>query len=64
MHTVLFCFVHAICPRTHEVSSLQGEVADLRMELDAIKAQMGMRNGGGAMGKDPDANRDGTAIVP
>ena len=31
---------------------LQSEVADLRMELDAIKAQLGMNGGmGGGMGK-------------
>ena len=40
------------CAHTLPFAVLQSEVADLRMELDAIKAQLGMNGGmGGNMGK-------------
>jgi len=45
---------------------LQSEVADLRMELDAIKAQLGMNGGmGGGMGKGMGGNvvHDGNVPV-
>ena len=43
---------------------LQSEVADLRMELDAIKAQLGMNGGmGGGMGKGGNVVHDGNVPV-